>query len=82
MKFENSWTGNWENAFRGLRHPLESYAKSDSYFGIADCDAWFEDCRNEATYTYLPNDYGDEDLEKINEWLEKNGEKIPINTLR
>ena len=74
MKFENSWTGNWENAFRGLRHPLESYAKSDSYFGIADCDAWFEDCRNEATYTYLPNDYGDEDLEKINEWLEKNGE--------
>ena len=74
MKFENSWTGNWENAFRGLRHPLESYAKSDSYFGIADCDAWFEDCRHEATYTYLPNDYGDEDLEKINEWLEKNGE--------
>ena len=74
MKFEHSWTGNWENAFRGLRHPLESYAKSDSYFGIADCDAWFESCRNEATYTYLPNDYGDEDLKKINEWLEKNGE--------
>ena len=31
MKFEHSWTGNWENAFRGLRHPMESYAKSDSY---------------------------------------------------
>lgn len=31
MKFENTWTGNWENAFRGLRHPMESYAKSDSY---------------------------------------------------
>ena len=32
MKFDCSWTGNWENAFRGLRHPMESYAKSDSYF--------------------------------------------------
>lgn len=31
MKFENAWTGNWEGAFRGLRHPMESYNKSDSY---------------------------------------------------
>lgn len=28
--FEHSWTGNIENAFRGLRHPYESYDKSDS----------------------------------------------------
>ena len=33
MKFEREWTGNWENAFHGLRHPMESYAKSDSIFG-------------------------------------------------
>lgn len=32
MKFEHSATYNWENAFRGMRHPLESYAKSDSAF--------------------------------------------------
>lgn len=32
MKFEHTWTGNWENAFHGLRHPMESYAKSDSEF--------------------------------------------------
>ena len=32
MKFEHTWTGNFENAFRGMRHPLESYAKSDSAF--------------------------------------------------
>lgn len=38
MKFEHSWTGNWANAFRGLRHPMESYAKSDSKFGIASVD--------------------------------------------
>ena len=32
MKFEYINTYNWENAFRGLRHPMESYAKSDSMF--------------------------------------------------
>jgi len=32
MRFEHTWTGNWENAFHGLRHPMESYAKSDSEF--------------------------------------------------
>ena len=31
MKFERVWTGNWKNALYGLRHPYESYAKSDSY---------------------------------------------------
>jgi hypothetical protein len=35
MKFERTWTGNWENAFHGLRHPMESYAKSDT--------GWYED---------------------------------------
>ena len=74
MKFEHSWTGNWENAFRGLRHPLESYAKSDSDFGIGDCEEWLESCRNEVGYSYLPNNYGDDDLEKINDWLANNGE--------
>ena len=38
MKFDNSWTGNWENAFRGLRHPMESYAKSDSEFGLENLE--------------------------------------------
>ena len=33
MRFEHSWTGNWEGAFHGLRHPMESYAKADSRFG-------------------------------------------------
>ena len=35
MKFENTWTGNWENAMRGLRHPMESYHKADTM--------WYED---------------------------------------
>ena len=35
MEFTRTWTGNWENAFHGLRHPLESYAKGDT--------GWYED---------------------------------------
>ena len=30
MKFENTWTGNFENAFRGMRNPLNSWDRSDS----------------------------------------------------
>ena len=35
MKFDRYNTYNWENAFYGLRHPLESYAKGDT--------GWYED---------------------------------------
>ena len=35
MKFSNIWTGNWKNAFHGLRHPMESYAKGDT--------GWYDD---------------------------------------
>ena len=34
MKFTNIRTSNWENAFRGMRNPKESYSKSDSKFGL------------------------------------------------
>ena len=32
MKFANTWVGNFEAAFRGMRNPLESWDKSDSWF--------------------------------------------------
>lgn len=35
MKFENSYTGNWEGAFRGMRFPMNSNHKSDMM--------WYED---------------------------------------
>ena len=75
MKFENSWTGNWEGAFHGLRHPMESYSKSDSQFGIGDNDVWLDDCANEVAFSY-EGDEGfrlNEESEKM-EWLIKNGE--------
>ena len=34
MKFENTWTGNFEGAFVGLRHPMESYKRADSYIDV------------------------------------------------
>lgn len=55
MKFERAWTGNWENAFHGLRHPMESYAKSDSQFGIAENDDWLGECADEVIYSYNEN---------------------------
>lgn len=62
MKFTNTSTMNWENAFRGLRHPMESYAKSDSDFGIAETDAWLEEIADEVIYSYNenPNDIFEE----------------------
>lgn len=42
MKFERTWTGNWENAFHGLRHPLESYAKGDT--------KWYDDTESNEHY--------------------------------
>lgn len=38
MKFENTEVWGFEHAIRGMRHPLESYNKSDSYY---NCDNRF-----------------------------------------
>ena len=76
MKFECTDTYNWENAFRGLRHPLESYAKSDSQFGLADNDAWMDEIANEVAYSYIDNwkdERVDPNKEEIENWLFENG---------
>jgi hypothetical protein len=36
MKFENIHVYNFEGAFRGMRNPMNSWAKSDSWFGITN----------------------------------------------
>ena len=43
MKFSNTLTSNWENAFHGLRHPMETYAKSDSFFGLQVAEFMVDD---------------------------------------
>lgn len=69
MKFENTWTGNFEGAFRGLRHPMESYAKSDSNFGIAESDEWLKEVANEVIYSY--NDNPDDIFEERDKLYDK-----------
>lgn len=52
MKFELTRVYNFEGAFRGLRNPMNSWDKSDSFFGLTDmymedsltdvCEAWID----------------------------------------
>ena len=81
MKFEHTQVMNFEGAFRGLRNPLESWKKSDSYFGIAEleyCDYDYEVAEKyiDANEKYDFNeeyDKWDKANEKYAEWLRENG---------
>jgi len=72
---------NFEGAFRGLRNPLESWAKSDSQFGIekleeiqADYETACEYCINEGLNAEEDYDAFYEAEEKYAEWLRENGD--------
>lgn len=76
MKIQNVQVMNFKGAFRGLRNPLESWNKSDSYFGIIDIQydyqvdnvitSWVE---NELSKTELPE--GEERIEEDSlEWFD------------
>ena len=64
MKFENTRVYNFENALRGMRNPLNSWAKSDSEFGIMPNDMvkdeaklWIDDDERYCEYAVIgPND--------------------------
>ena len=70
MNFTNTWTGNWENAFRGLRHPFESYAKSDSDFGYAENDACVDEVLDEVVQSYVDN-WNDERIDPNKEVIKE-----------
>ena len=52
MNFRNTRAYNFEGSFRGMRNPMNSWSRSDSYFGLTDiymedsltdvCDAWID----------------------------------------
>lgn len=47
IKIENVSVNNWEAAIRGMRNPLNSWDKSDSYF----CASWYdEECSKYCAY--------------------------------
>lgn len=56
IKFENTETLGWDNAIRGMRNPLNSWNKSDSYWECTDYSP--EDERDIYDYKIGPNDYG------------------------
>lgn len=79
MKFEHIKVYNFEGAFRGMRNPLNSWNKSDSFFGMINLNnireirsvagQW---CKNEGL---SPLDYDEWDIKEKEfcEWLEENG---------
>ena len=76
IKVENINVFNFNGAFRGLRNPLNSWALSDSDFGIANLSWGLEDSSFEEVFNkYLEkfNISDTETEEKIENWLINNG---------
>lgn len=47
MEFKNTEVFNFEGALRGMRNPMNSWSKSDSYYGCSEekyCDKCYDDC--------------------------------------
>ena len=82
MKFENIKVYNIENAIRGMRNPLESWAKSDSFFGVINlnesevdydiADEWVRDKYN-PNYPTETNEELDKAHYYYDRWLIDNG---------
>ena len=71
MKFERTWTGGWDNAFYGLRHPYKSYKHSDSIFGLIEP---YGDEDLSVTTKWLEKDYPELE-EGSDEWVDKSIER-------
>ena len=74
MKIENTKVFNIEGAFRGMRNPLDSWAKSDSEFGFYEYDD--DDISWDVAEKYYSNpnwrNYNDPELREAEEEIEKN----------
>ena len=84
MKFNYTQVNNFEGSFRGLRNPLESWHKSDSFFGIINIefpqdefieviDKWTKQHLDKYNIPYvLYDDTWEECWEKYSLWLWEN----------
>ncbi len=85
MEFRKINVSNFEGAFRGMRNPLDSWAKSDSQFGIGNmdmvdnaeqevADAWIanEEQLKDIKYVEYSEDYENVYADYI-DWLEDEG---------
>ena len=83
MKFENIKVYNFENAFRGMRNPMNSWNKSDSWFGITNiwdvnqlddiASAWTSLKYPNWEQEYPTNRDAERCFEHYIDWLLKNG---------
>jgi hypothetical protein len=64
MKFENTHAYNFEGALHGMRNPMNSWDRSDSFFGIVDL-------YNGNAMNDIAEEWGDED--NSYQWLKDNG---------
>jgi hypothetical protein len=74
MKIENTEVFNFEGAFKGMRNPLDSWNKSDSYFGIFKWDDG-EDPAWEVALSYLSPEQQDAWESEADREAEKEAEK-------
>lgn len=56
IKFENTEVYGWEAAIRGMRNPMNSWAKSDSEFSVCECEQWPHDIKRSLA-SIGPNDH-------------------------
>ncbi len=45
LKISNFEVMGWEHAIRGMRNPMNSWAKSDSEVSICECEHWPHDVK-------------------------------------
>ena len=90
MKFEHTEVMNFEGALRGMRNPLNSWAKSDSFFGISCEHEGCYDEVDEIAHLYVDKaldgvvfateeDYDeayDEAYDEYTNWLYENGQSF------
>ena len=81
MKFNNTRVMNFDGAFRGLRNPMNSWAKSDSACAIGDFYS-VDDTAYEVTTSWMKKNFPDleededdyiKEEDKTYEWLLING---------
>lgn len=78
MKFENIEVWGFKHAFRGMRNPKNSWQKSDSFFGMVDCESDQPyDASAQIAFKWCPTDaegdYDDTLFDQYNNKLLNNG---------
>ena len=76
MKFENTDVWGFEHALRGMRNPLESWSKADSFHGLVSTLNSDNETDLDVAFAWV-NNFNDnsfeENIEKIDKWLLSNG---------